>query len=178
MKHPARKTRDERGAEAVAMMIVIPVLVVLVLALIDVGMMFRARMLVENVYRDAARGAAATGGNYWARTMPDGQGPWDQWAYDRLWDGSKCRIAACKPDAGPPTIDCDIVTSPDGTTRMSRAVAPAAGWLITCEGHYPYKPINSALLNGPLGLGFGKMLKEFDVSVSARAETGENSAFG
>ena len=176
MKHPARKTRDERGVETVAMLFVIPVMVVLVLALIDVGMMFRARMLVENVYRDAARGAAADGGNYNPRTNITGE-TWDQWGYKRLYDGSKCRIAACKPGQAP-TIDCSIVTGPDGVPYANREVAPQAGYLITCGGHYPYKPINSALLDGPLGLGFGKLLKEFDVSVSARAETGANSAFG
>lgn len=177
MKHPARKTRDERGAETVAMLFVIPVLIVLVLALIDVGMMFRARMLVENVYRDAARGAAADGGNMNPRTNTMGDVAWDQWGYTRLYDGSKCRIAACKPDAGPPTIDCQTLTSPSNAEFRGN-VAPQAGWLITCSGHYPYKPINSALLNGPLGLGFGRLLKEFDVEVSARAETGANSAFG
>lgn len=177
MKHSARKTRDERGAEAVAMMIVIPVLVVLVFALIDVGMMFRARMLVENVYRDAARGAAADGGNMNPRTNTMGYKAWDVWGHEQLWDGSKCRVADCKSGEGAPTIDCQTLTSPAGVEQRGN-VAPQAGYLITCSGHYPYKPINGALLNGPLGLGFGGLLKEFEVSVSARAETGANSAFG
>lgn len=177
MRHPARKSRDERGMETVAMLFVIPVMVVLVMALLDVGMMFRARMLVENVYRDAARGAAADGGNMNERTNTMGYKAWDTWGLEQMWDGNKCLIAACKPDEPPPTISCTKLTAPNGTV-MSGQVAPTAGYLITCEGDYPYKPINGALLNGPLGLGFGKLLKDFHVEVSARAETGQNSAFG
>lgn len=175
MSFIGRRKRDERGAETVAMLFVIPVMVILVLALIDVGMMFRARMLVESVYRDAARGAASDGGNMFPRTNTSGHpAGWEGWAMDRMWKENHCTLSSCHKA---PDIDCKTVTSTSGVARTSQ-YAEFAGETITCEGHYAYKPINGPLLNGPIGLGMGNLLKEFDVSVSARAETGAQGSFG
>lgn len=158
------------------MIFVIPVLVVLVLALIDVGMMFRTRMVVENIARDAVRNAAADGGNLNPRTNTIG-GPWDEYALDRLWDGHACTVGACK-DGDEPSVDCTRLTSASGAPMGHGNVARKAGVVITCTVHYPYKPINGALLNSPIGLGMGSLLKEFNFEVSARAETGSESEFG
>lgn len=167
---------DERGMETVAMIFVIPVLVVLVLALVDVGMMFRTRMLVENIARDAVRNAAADGGNYNERTNTVGR-PWDEYALDRLWNGRRCTLSACNTGKEP-TVDCTEMTDPDGSRLPPGNEARTAGDIITCTVYYPYKPINGALLNGPIGLGMGSLLKEFNFSVSARSETGVESEFG
>lgn len=171
-----RQRKDERGAEAVAMIFVIPVLIVLVLALVDVGMMFRSRMLVENITRDAARNAAAEGGNFNNRTNTSGRA-WDAYALERLYRNGKCLVGNCK-EGRVPTVDCKFQNAPDGTPLPSSNVVRKAGDIVTCKTYYPYKPINSELLNGPIGLGMGRLLKEFNVEVSARAETGGTSGFG
>lgn len=177
------RRREERGAETVAMLFVIPVMVILVFALLDVGMMFRNRMLVENVARDAVRGAAADGGVLTTRTSGT---DWEQYARDRLMDSSgNCRIGQC--DAGAhPLVDCSGNDRP-GTAGMISAqtgqwypgnTVQFAGDTITCIVEYPYKPINGPLLNSPMGLGMGGLLKDFKVSVTARSETGDQSIFG
>lgn len=167
--------RDERGAEAVAMIFVIPVLVVLVLGLVDVGVMFQNRMAVENVVRDAARNAAADGGNYNKRTNSTGK-QWDDVAFRTLYSGNKCQLGSCQPGKRP-TVNCTKITSVSGGVYNSNTVA-RAGDVITCRATYPYKPINGPLLNGPLGLGIGTLLKPFTFEVSARSETGDISEFG
>lgn len=173
-----RRNRDEQGMETVAMLFVIPVLIVLVLALIDVGMMFRARMLVENVARDAVRGVAADGGNMNPRTNTMDGKQWDTWAMERFLDeGGNCEIAPCL-DNRKPSIDCTYITPPGGGEQHGSNEVKRAGYTVTCKGHYPYEPINAALLNSPMGLGMGQLLKEFEIEVSARAETGNESAFG
>jgi hypothetical protein len=172
LQHGRRK--DESAAEAVAMIFVIPVLIILVLGLIDVGMMFRARMLVENTMRDAARGAAADGGNYNARTNTIDR-PWSDWAQRRLYRDGECQIGQCK-EGKVPVVRCRNYY-PGGGFYSGNTVQKA-GHTITCSVDYPYKAINSDLLNSPMGLGIGTLLKEFKVEVSARAETGDSSSFG
>jgi hypothetical protein len=171
-----RRRKDERGAEAVAMIFVIPVLIVLVLALVDVGMMFRSRMLVENITRDAARNAAAEGGNFNPRTNYSGKA-WDDSAFQRLYREGKCTVGNCK-EGKVPSVDCTFQSTPEGSPLPKSNVVRKAGDIVTCKTYYPYKAINSELLNGPIGLGMGTLLKEFNVDVSARAETGSQSGFG
>lgn len=164
----ARNRDDERGVEAVAMLIVIPVLMVLIFALLDIGLMVRARVAVENVGRDTVRRAAADGGNYNPKVNTSKM-KWDWIAMGTLYKDGKCTQSNC---TSKPSVSCKTVTLRTGTVLTNSDVAYEAGDLITCKIHYPYKPINSALLNGPLGLGFGKMLGPFDIETSARAETG------
>ena len=170
--HPFRyQRRDERGIETVATLIMIPFLFVLVMGLVDIGLMFRARMAVESIARDAARGAAADGGNYWARTNSLGD-EWDDWAKSRMWSNrSGCTISRCL-DNEQVSVNCRQVTPLGGGTPRNFNVAQQAGDVITCTVYYPYKGYNKGLLDSPFGLGMGSFLKPFDISVSARAETG------
>ncbi len=163
---------DERGVEIPAMIIVLPVLMVLVLGLIDVGMAVRTRIVVENITRDAVRQAAADGGNFNPRTNQDGV-PRDALALRALWGDRGCQPSGCLPGQRP-TIDCTLVTPAGGGPSYRSNVAQRAGDVITCTTFYPYKAINKALLDGPLGLGIGSMLRVFTVTSSARAETGAN----
>jgi Flp pilus assembly protein TadG len=164
----ARHRRDERGVETIAMIIVIPVLCVLIFALLDIGLMLRARVSVESIARDTVRSAAADGGNYNKRTNTIGR-RWDAVALSSMYVSGKCTQSNC---SGAPTVSCRTVRSASNGAVYISDVAYKAGDLITCKVTYPYKPINSALLNGPLGMGFGKMLGPFTIQVSARAETG------
>lgn len=174
MKILRKRRTDERAVEAVAMIFVIPVMVILVLALIDVGMMFRARMVVENITRDAVRSAAADGGLNNAHTNTIGKA-WDTWLTDRLIKNHKCLVATC--DQGQlPSIYCDNIDA--GGNHYPGGVAQKTGDLIECEVKYPYKPINGELLNSPIGLGMGTLLKDFDIKIAARAETSAQGTFG
>lgn len=169
-----RRRRDERAAEAVAMLFVIPVLVVLVFALIDVGMMFRSRMLVENIARDAVRSAAADGGLFNERTSTTNTS-WETWAESRLVkNNGVCKVGYCQ-HGKEPTVDCWYIDATGG--RYDGNVVHKAGDLVTCHITYPYAAINSGLLNSPIGLGMGALIQEFEVQASARAETGDTSLF-
>lgn len=167
-----KRRKDERAVEAPAMMIVIPVLVVLVLTLIDVGNMVRIRMTVENIARDTARSAAADGGNFNARTNTIG-GEWDDINRDALWRNGRCTLSDCI-DGRQATLECNQVTPANGGSTYNANVAQRAGDLISCTAYYPYEAINKGLLNSPLGLGMGSLLKPFTITQTARAETGTN----
>lgn len=170
-----RRIPDERGVEAPAMLIVLPVLCVLVFVLIDAGVMIRTRIAVQNVVQEAARSAAADGGNYNPRTNTIGES-WSTYASKELYKNGKCTFGRCQ--AGKvPTVTCNTLTDSAGTIYYSN-VAEKAGDLITCTVNYPYVPINGGLFNGPIGLGFGGLFKSFTVSSTARAETGSQSSFG
>lgn len=163
-----RTRKDERGVEAAAMIFVLPVLIILVIGLIDIGWMIKTRMVVQNIAQDAVRAAAADGGNWNPRTNDQGTA-WDQWALNRLWDGSHCTQSSCDRR---PTVNCAQVTLVGETAPRGLQMAPRAGDLISCTVVYPYKPINEPLLNSPMGLGIGSMLKDFTITVSYRSEVG------
>lgn len=167
-----RTRGDERAVEAPAMMIVIPALVVLVLALIDIGNMMRVRMVVENLARDTARNAAADGGNYNARTNTIG-GEWDDMALKAVFKNGHCRISRCLNNKAA-TLNCKQITPAGGGGVYTSNVANEAGDIVSCTLYYPYKPINAALLNSVMGLGMGRLLHDFTITESARAETGVN----
>lgn len=161
-----RVRNEESGVETMAMLIVLPVIVVLILALVDVGYMMRTRMVVENAARDAARGAAADGGNYWSRTNHTGIA-WDTRLYRQLYAGH-CTTSQC---SGAPSVSCTRITNASGGVYSSN-VAQHSGDIITCTVYYPYRGFNQGLLNSPFGLGMGKLIRPFTVTASARAETG------
>lgn len=164
-----RGRRSERGVEAAAILFVMPVLIILVFALIDIAVMFTVRSQVNAVARDAVRAAAADGGNLNPRTNTTGLS-WSQAAYRQLYSSGKCTFGRCD-DGERPTVSCTKITTPAGAVYRGN-VARDAGDLITCTVNYPYKGINQGLLDSPIGLGFGAFLKDFTVSSSSRSETG------
>lgn len=176
--------REESGVETVAMIIVIPFLVVLIFALIDVGRMFQTRMSVDNIARDTVRRVAADGGDMNPHTNTLHKS-WTVQAQGQLTTASgKCKLSLCQPGKKP-IIDCRYVTRPGGTpptpssyTGYERSeTVPAAGWTVSCVVIYPYRGINQTLLNAPvLGMGMGTLIKPFVIVESARSETGCSGA--
>ncbi|MGV8846525.1 hypothetical protein, partial [Tessaracoccus sp.] len=139
----------------------------LIIGSIEVGFYARTRMLTENIARDAARQVAADGGNYNPRTNTTGLAV-DAVALRSLKNGSHCKLSQC---TALPAISCTKVTSAAGGVYTSNTVN-YAGETVTCVITYKYKPLAPSLMDGPLGLGIGTILKPFTVEESARAETG------
>lgn len=166
------KRRNEDGVETAAMLIVLPVLIILVFALVDIGVMFSTRAQVAGVARDVARAAAADGGNLNPTTTTTNK-RWDTVGRAQLYSSGKCRYGRCQSGKAP-TMNCRRITSTSSGTVYTSDVATRSGDLITCTITYPYRGINQGLLDSPMGLGFGSFLKPFTVEASARAETGRN----
>ena len=155
----ANRARPEDGAESAAAIIVLPLFVVLLLGLVDVGHMISTRVMVASVTRDAVRAAAYQGGNNNVRV--NRSGPVDRTHLRRLVDASGCLPSKCEPGRRP-------------TLRCTPAVVQRAGDLVTCTATYPYRPLNGALMRGPLGLGIGTLLGPFRYELSARSEVGQS----
>lgn len=175
----ARKSRrEESGMETIAMVIVIPFIVVLIFALIDIGRLFQTRMLVDNIARDTVRQVAVDGGDYNPRTNTIGHS-WTKEAQAQLTKNGNCLHSLCQ-HGKLPKIDCSFVTAPGGTpptpanpTGSHASVVPKQGYTVSCVVTYPYRAFNQTLLNSPvLGLGMGSLIKPFTIVESARAETG------
>lgn len=111
-----RKGREERGASTVEFALVLPLLLVVALALVQVGLLVRDRLLVEAAARAGARTAAveldeATIADAVARSAPD-------------LDPGVLTVAVAR--AG---TQGDPVTVTVGYTSEIRV--PFIGWLIT-----------------------------------------------
>ena len=155
-----RRRRDEFGVEAISMIIVMPFLLVMVLGLIDVGFMVATRLRVTGIVNDAARAASFDGGDFNPRLNTSGIPRSTQ--YQRALTGptGQCIPSRCLPGTSPVLVCTPVL-------------AVRAGDPVTCTVDYAYKPLNGGLLNGPLGLGIGSLLKPFKVQVTTRAETGQ-----
>jgi Flp pilus assembly protein TadG len=159
-----RRARGERGVEAMTMIIAMPFLLVMILALVDIGMMFKTRLQVEGITADAARAVAFEGGNNNPRlnTTP-GTTIADRYEV-RMWDAAhnRCALSLCRENVRP-----SITCSPAVTTR--------AGEEVQCTTSYQYRGYNQGLLNSPLGMGLGRLIRPFTTQVYSRAETGTTS---
>lgn len=170
-----RAREDERGGDTIfAILFIMPLMMVLTFALVDIGVMFADRFAVTNVLRDAARGVAAYGS--------DGPLPWapppantisfSEQATRRLWNDEtgKCRYGPCQSGERPQVV-CGRM---DEQGNLLGRSALAAGDTVGCRvvGEYPYKSVTGGLLDTPLGLGLGGVVSPFPVWVTARAETG------
>ena len=60
---PASISRDQRGTAAVEFALVLPIVLAIVLALVQVGLLVRDRLLVESAVRSGARTAAVEPGD-------------------------------------------------------------------------------------------------------------------
>ena len=170
--------RNEQGVEAAAIIFVFPLLFVLVLALIDIGLMFDSRAQVENIARNAVREVAADGGNNNPLTVGTGQPDVDTMYRQQLVAGGTCLVGHCT-NPNQVILDCGYVTpmggippTSDATAGQQFTIVRTAGEIVTCHLYYPYKPINSALWNSAMGLHMSSLYKPFNYWVSARAETG------
>lgn len=151
------KRKDENGsAEIITTLFVMPFLLYLILALVDVSLYMNTRSSVESVTRDGVRQAAMWGGSSASvRLNPTGQDV-STLIYNRLMDGDKCEYSSC---IAPPSVSC------------SPAVVNNAGTEISCSVTYKYKSV----VPGMSLLGFEGITKNadgFTISEKALSETG------
>lgn len=151
------KRRDENGsAEIITTLFVMPFLLYLILALIDISLYMNTRSSVESVTRDAVRQAAMWGGTGPSvRLNPTGKGV-DTLIFNRLYEGGKCNYSSC---IAPPSVTC-------GPTQVSNAGTP-----VSCTVTYKYKSV----VPGMSLLGFEGITKNaegFTITEKALSETG------
>lgn len=123
------KRRNESGsAEVISMIFVMPFLLFLILALVDVSLYMNTRTSVQNVTRDAVRQSANWGGTSAnIRLNPTGLNT-AQLIKNRLYNSStgKCKYSGCTT---PPVVTC------------TPAKASTAGTDISCTVTYKYKTV-------------------------------------
>ena len=151
------KRRNENGsAEIITTLFVMPFLLYLILALVDISLYMNTRSSVESVTRDGVRQAAMWGGtSEKVRLNPTGKSV-GTIIFDRLYTGGKCTYSNC---IEPPSVTCDSL-------QVSNAGTP-----ITCTVTYKYKSV----VPGMSLLGFEGITKNadgFTISEKALSETG------
>lgn len=159
--------RDERANEAISFLIVMPMLFALLFGIIEMGFAFKTRMEVAAVVQDITRGAAANGGNCFARAGCDSSAtsgttaPWNVQGKDALWSGGHCTFSAC---SSAPNVTC----TPD--------VANAQGDTVTCSAVYHYQPLTSLFSSASAWFGLNTLLGTYTVTFTSEASTGQNSS--
>lgn len=146
-----KRFKGENGdSEVISVLFIIPIVILLLFAFIDVSMYFQTRSTVQTMTRDAARSVAIYGGND-SRLNPNSKSI-SATLKDQLYKNGKCTVSSC---GSAPQVKC----TPTVTNR--------AGQITTCSVRYQYKslnplnPISSPITN-----------KQYIVTASSRAETG------
>lgn len=151
------KRKDENGsAEIITTLFVMPFLLYLILALVDVSLYMNTRSSVESVTRDGVRQAAMWGGSSGeVRLNPTGKDV-STLIQNRLFNGDKCTYSNC---IAPPDVTC------------SPAVVNYSGTEISCTVTYKYKSV----VPGLSLIGFENITKNpngFTITEKALSETG------
>ena len=149
MKKLLKKLRNEEAAEAVEMLLLIPILVSFIFVIVDVSLYFNVRATVSDMARDAARQVAVQGGNYsplntQSRTIA-------QQTYAALInEEGGCSVGVC---TDLPEVSC--------TPNIVRTL----GADVSCTITYYHKPLTADIF------GMTGFLNEFEVTQHARSET-------
>lgn len=146
-----KRFRGENGdSEIVTVLFIIPIVVLLLFAFIDMSMYFQTRSTVQTMTRDAARSVAIYGGDN-SRLNPNSKSI-SATLKDQLYKNGKCTVSSCST---PPKVKC------------SPTVTKSAGQITKCSVSYTYEslnplnPISSPITN-----------KTFVVNATSRSETG------
>lgn len=121
------KLREERGsAELPVTIILLPFVLFLIFALIDMSFYMNTRSTVQSILRDGTRMVALYGGNSGSSPLnPTGKNV-DTIIADRLWQNGACTQSIC--DAKP-VVSC--------TPNVSNALAQD----VSCTVRYDYHPV-------------------------------------
>lgn len=152
----------------IVFLFVFPIIFVLLLGTVSVGMYFSTRGAVTAIARDAAQAMAAYGEDCPVPDVIPGKAKcFSEQAEQRLWAAGKCTLSSCDSR---PRVTC--------STADGGPVVRYVGEVVTCTVDYPYRGINRTLLNSPMGLGIGSLLKPYTVEGSSIAEVGADGTIG
>lgn len=161
--------RNERGsADLVTTLMLLPLLVFIILALIEVSVYMQTRTSVQNALADATRQVAAYGGDN-TRLNPNSQAISTQLS-NTLYRNGRCTYSHCE-NGKRPVVQCGIVQSTPSSgvpTFRSTAYATSPGQEVACYVNYPYKGVTG----GGWLLGFEQIAKPFTVVEYSRTEVG------
>lgn len=154
-----RRNNHEEGNDLVITLFMIPFVLALLFAMIDISSYFQARTQVQNIVRDGAREVAKYSGTdptiALNREANGGTGvDVSRSVLNKLWDGEKCTISACESK---PVVVCN----PPKVYRISDDVY--------CEVTYKYQTMSFALTRW---LGLDQISgKEIKLRETFKAET-------
>lgn len=161
--------RNERGsAEVVTTLMLLPLLIFIILALVEVSLYMQTRTSVQNALADATRQVAAYGGNN-TRLNPNGKAISTMLA-DALYRNGRCTYSHCEKNKKP-AVTCGIVagTQANGLPTFTQTgYATSPGQEVACYVTYPYKGVTG----GGWLLGFEQIAKPFTVVEYSRTEVG------
>lgn len=154
-----KRRDDESGlSEAATAIIVLPILLVTLFVMLDVGFNMRSRAMLDILVQDTVRGVALDGGDLNPRTNSTGAA-WSDRGFQLLQD-------ACANG----TIRC--AGAPDITFNCTPTVAAQVGDIVSCTASFTYDVI-SPLSTGDLGLGLQGLYDDpVEVTVQSRSSTG------
>lgn len=162
--------RNERGsAELVTTLMLMPLLIFVILALIEVSVYMQTRTSVQNALADATRQVAAYGGDN-TRLNPTANTPISAQLTNTLFRNGRCTYSHCE-NGKQPTVRCGIVTSTgaNGIPVFSgTGYATSPGQEVACYVTYPYKGVTG----GGWLLGFEQIAKPFSIVEYSRTEVG------
>lgn len=154
------KRKAEEGlSEAATAIIVLPILLVTLFVMLDVGFNMRSRAMLDIIVQDTVRGVALDGGNMNPRTNSNGVS-WSERGYQLLAE-------ACTNG----TIRCEGGTS-NISFNCTPTMASQVGDVVSCRGEFTYDVI-SPLSQGTFGLGLQSLYDDpVVVTVQSRSSTG------
>lgn len=150
------KMKEERGSsELPVTLILLPLVIFLIFALIDVSFYMNTRSKVQSVLTQGVRQMALYGGNSAALPLNKTGKPVDRIIYDNLYQNGNCTLSICQT---PPVVTCD-------TQRATRVGQP-----MKCTVTYNYRPVVSDMF-----IGFTAFLTDppFTISSSTVSEVGQ-----
>lgn len=155
-----KRRKDESGlSEAATAIIVLPVLLVTLFVMLDVGFNMRSRAMLDIIVQDTVRGVALDGGNMNPRTNSNGT-PWSDRGYQLLQEA--CTNGTIRCAGSPPQI----------TFNCQPNITAQVGDVVACTAEFTYDVI-SPLSTGDLGLGLQGLYDDpVVVTVQSRASTG------
>lgn len=165
--------RREDGSAAISFIFAIPIVLIMLFGIIEVGWAMKTRALVQGVTRDVTRGAAADGGNCNGKTstnagVPDENGTTRaDWCGRQAWSRTGTNLLRAqyvKQFNAPPGVTC----TPE--------IADRAGAEVRCTATYPYKALTPMFRGGwNDALGINKILGTFTVTYEVHAQTGDGA---
>jgi Flp pilus assembly protein TadG len=162
------RNKEEGAAELYSALIVLPIMLILLVSLIDVGGYYVTIGKVSDLTKEASRQVAIYGGSDSTLAINKlGNKTVQDALTEALWDGTSCTQSSCTQA---PDVSCTNVNFASG--------GPQPGDYVNCTVTYYYKSILSSTLTtaaGPLDFGLSSFLNKAKViSQYSVAETWGN----